>query len=453
MDIRLISRSLNSEDHLHQYQRDAIDFALRVPKCGLYLDAGLGKTLTTLHVIKHLLENPKVTNILIIAPKEIVENTWSSEIAKWKDLSHLTYSIIKGTVKQKIKALTKRANIHIISRDSLNILKSTKKITWDLIVLDESSSFKNQRTLRFKTLSKINYNRMIQLSATPRPRCLLDLWAQIKLLDNGERLFKSMSKYKSAYFFQKDRFVCFVRKECIDIILDKISDITLSMKKEDYLQLPDLININHIVNNPQKELYNRLKNKRVITIGDTTILAAKLITARIKLMQMANGFIYDDNKNSIKIHTAKIDALKAIIESASDENILVAYAFQSDLNAILNTFPQAEEYDSKKDSVIRWNNGKIKLLAVHPAKCGKGLNLQAGGNIIVWFGLPQNYEDYYQLVCRLHRQGQTLPVRVYHIITEGTIDEAIMQDLSEKSVGMNYFMNYLKHDERIKEKD
>ncbi len=434
---------MNTLNDLHPYQIKAIEFILDKKKCALYLDMGLGKTVITLTAINKLLDEFSISKVLVIGPLRVINNVWHNEITKWSYLKHLTYSIVTGNEKQRKDALKKEANIYLINRENIHWLYKTKNINWDLIVLDESSSFKSSTSKRFKSLKRFNYEHMVELTGTPSPNGVLDLWSQIYLIDKGKRLGKTMYAYKDKYFIS-DYYGYNFTPINPDEIYTKISDITLSMKAEDYIQLPDKINVITKVKLPQLKLYNQLKKDYIATIRNKEISILNAATLSNKLLQFCNGAIYDENKNIIEIHNAKLDALEDIIEDNSNENILVAYNYKSDLIRLKERFKHAVVMDKEGLSIEKWNKGKIKLLLCHPASCGKGLNLQHGGHIIIWFGLTWNLEDYLQFNARLHRLGQSKPVIINHIVAEKCIDEVIMKVLDTKDINQNSLLYALK---------
>jgi SNF2 family DNA or RNA helicase len=436
---------MNTPKDLHPYQNKAINFILEKKKCALFLEMGMGKTVISLTVISKLLDQFSISKILIIGPLRVVNNVWHEEISKWSHLNHLSYSIVTGNEKERLKALEKKSDIYLINRENIYWLYSIKKINWDLIVIDESSSFKSSSSKRFKSLKKFNYEYMIELTGTPSPNGYLDLWSQIFLLDKGERLGSTFNVYKELFFFC-DYYGYNYTPISRENILNKISDITLSMGYEDYIQLPDKIELVTKVKLPlsQLKLYNEIKKEFTANIGNTEITIFNAATLSNKLLQFCNGAIYDEDKNIIEIHNTKLDALEELIEDNPNENILVAYNYKSDLIRLQKRFKHAVVIDKDGKNIDLWNKGKIKLLLCHPASSGKGLNLQHGGHIIIWFGLTWNLEDYLQFNARLHRIGQLKPVIINHIIVENCIDEIIMKVLNNKNIDQNILLNALK---------
>lgn len=435
---------MNTLKDLHSYQIKAVEFILDKKKCALYLDMGLGKTVITLTAILSLIDNKFISKVLVIGPLRVINNVWHNEIQKWEHLKHLTYSLIIGNEKQRLEALNQKADIYLINRENTEWLYSQNN-NWDMIVLDESSSFKNASSKRFKAIKKFNYNYIVELSGTPSPNNLLDLWSQIYLIDKGIRLGKAMYIYKAKFFFS-DYTGYNYKPIHPPHIFDSISDITLSMKAEDYIQLPDKIETTTKVKFSYSHMktYNEIRKEFITNIGNKEITVSTAAVLSNKLLQFCNGAIYDENKNIIEIHNAKLDALEDLIEDNPDENILVAYNYKSDLIRLQKRFKHAIVMDKEGKNVDLWNKGKIKLLLCHPASSGKGLNLQQGGHIIIWFGLTWNLEDYLQFNARLYRIGQSKPVIINHIIAENCIDEMIMKVLNNKNVNQNILLNALK---------
>jgi SNF2 family DNA or RNA helicase len=435
---------MNTLPDLHLYQLNAIKFILDKKKCALFLDMGLGKTVITLTALSRLLDEFSISKILIIGPLRVVNNVWHNEISKWSHLKHLSYSLVIGNEKERLKALKKEANIYLINRENVYWLYKIKNTKWDAIIIDESSSFKSSSSKRFKALRKFQYDYMVELTGTPSPNGVMDLWSQIYLLDKGERLGKTMAIYKERHFFCDytgyNYMPIYPAK-----IYDLISDITLSMQAEDYIQLPNKINLVTKIKIPQMKLYNELKKEFIAIIGNQEISTLNAASLSNKLLQFCNGAIYDENKDIIEVHDAKLDALNDIIEDNPNENILVAYNYKSDLMRLQKRFKHAVVMDKESKNVDLWNKDKIKLLLCHPASSGKGLNLQQGGHIIIWFGLTWNLEDYLQFNARLHRLGQSKPVIINHIVAEKCIDEVILKVLNNKDISQKALLDALKN--------
>ena len=432
----------------HNYQKYAISFIRKNPVSALFLDMGLGKTSITLTAINDLMyDSFEVSKVLIIAPLRVAKNTWGAEIKKWEHLKNLTYSIVVGTQKQRLSALKTQADIYIINRENIPWLveKSGMPFDFDMVVIDELSSFKNWQSKRFKSLMKVRpkVKRIVGLTGTPSSNGLMDLFAEIKVLDMGKRLGRFIGQYRNLYFQPDKRNgeIIYSYKPLPDAekkIYDKISDITISMKASEHLEMPKLIETETPVTLSDKEqkLYNKMKKELVLEMGEKEVTAANAASLSNKLCQLANGGIYDDDKNVIEIHSRKLDALEDIIESMNGRPLLVAYWFKHDYDRIaqrLNALKINFEKLDTEQSIIKWNNGEIPVALIHPASAGHGLNLQQGGSTLVWFGLTWSLELYQQTNARLYRQGQKKTVVIQHIVTKGTIDEQILKALKTKN--------------------
>jgi SNF2 family DNA or RNA helicase len=437
---------------LHEYQERGVDFILNTPKCALFLDLGLGKTLTSLTAIVDLHDQLEVNKVLVVAPLRVANTVWHKEILNWEHTKHLTYSIVTGSEKKRIESLFKPADIYIINRENIKWLVDYYGKSWpfDMVVIDESSSFKSVSAQRFKALRKVlpYIDRLVQLTGTPASNGLLDLYAQIYLLDTGARLGRTMTAYK-ARFFESDYmgYKYTPREQSKEIIYSLLDDIVMTMRAEDYLQLPPRIDINQIVELPEKLMkeYRTLEKEFIADILDTEIAVFNAAALAGKLLQFCNGAIYTDDSGAyIGLHDAKLDALAEIIEENQGENILVAYNFKSDLERLKARFKNAVVLDKQGEAVDKWNNGEIELLLAHPASAGHGLNIQKGGSIIVWFGLNWSLELYQQFNGRLHRQGQTKPVRIIHLVAGGCMDEKVLQAIESKAETQDELLNYLK---------
>lgn len=441
----------------HDYQSKAIEHVLNNPNCALFLQMGLGKSVVSITAITTLIESGEIKKVLIIAPKRVAENTWDTEIEKWEHTKHLTMSKVLGTEKQRKDALDVKADIYVTNRENVQWLVDLYKtrFPFDMVVIDELSSFKSPKSLRFKSLRKIlpYTKRIIGLTGTPAPNSLLDLWSQIYLLDKGERLGKTLTAYRSTYFVpgRTNGIVVFdykLRPGADKIIQNKIKDICVSMSADDYLQLPDCIfkTITVELSPKDKKCYDEFEKEQVMEIiGDNPITAANAAVLSGKLSQFAQGAIYDENKDVIELHTAKLEALEEIIEEAGDSNILLFYKYKHDLARIEEHFKKIKpvRLDNSED-IKTWNTGNIKLYLAHPASAGHGLNLQAGGDVIVWFGNTWSLELYQQANARLHRQGQTKPVTIVHIVAKGTIDEDILKSIVNKQKGQDALLEAVK---------
>jgi SNF2 family DNA or RNA helicase len=426
----------------HSYQKYATDFIEKNPIAALLLDMGLGKTSITLTAINNLLfDYFDVHRVLVIAPLRVAKNTWPEEIEKWSHLSNLKYSVVVGTEKERISALKENADIYIINRENIPWLieKSKLPFEFDMVVIDELSSFKNYSSKRFKSLMKVRpkVKRIIGLTGTPSSNGLMDLFAEFKILDMGVRLGRFIGQYRNVYF-TPDKMngpIVYSYKplpSAEKIIYEKISDITISMKATDHLKMPELIECETVVQMSEKEnkSYTTLKKELVLSILDGEITAANAASLSSKLSQLANGAIYLEDKEFVTIHDRKLDALEDLIESANGKPLLVAYWFKHDLERIKERF-EVREIKISKD-IKDWNDGKIPIAVIHPASAGHGLNLQSGGSTLVWFGLTWSLELYQQTNARLYRQGQNDTVVIHHIITKDTIDEDILKALKRK---------------------
>lgn len=432
----------------HSYQTYATEYIENHPIAAIFLDMGLGKTSITLTAINDLLfDSFEVHKVLVVAPLRVAKTTWADEIRKWDHLQNLRYSVAVGTEQERIAALKTSADIYIINRENVQWLieESGTPFDFDMLVIDELSSFKNHQTKRFKALMKVRpkIKRVVGLTGTPSSNGLMDLFAEFKILDMGQRLGRFIGQYRNAYFQPDKRNgaiiysykpLPFAEKR----IYEKISDITISMKSTDYLKMPQLISSEYTVSlsKDERKKYDRMKAELVLQTSYGEITAANAAALSNKLSQMANGAIYDDESNIIEIHQQKLDALEDIIESMSNKPLLIAYWYKHDLERICKRLQKLHIPFSKLDtdeSIRRWNNGEIPVALIHPASAGHGLNLQSGGNTIVWFGLTWSLELYQQTNARLWRQGQTEnTVVVQHIVAKGTIDEQILKALQKK---------------------
>ena len=427
----------------HDYQRYAAEFIIVHPISALLLDMGLGKTSITLTAINDLLfDSFEIHKVLVVAPLRVARDTWSAEIEKWEHLKNLRYSVVIGTAQERISALCIPADIYIINRENIQWLveDSGLPFDFDMAVIDELSSFKNHQSKRFRAFmkSRPKLKRIVGLTGTPAGNGLMDLFAEFKLLDMGERLGRLIGQYRNTYFQPDKRngMVIYSYKPLPDAeqrIYDKISDITISMKAADHLIMPELVSTEYMVqfSENEKEKYDRLKKELVLSTEDNEVTAANAASLSNKLSQMANGAVYSDDESVIQIHDRKLDALEGIIESMNGKPLLVAYWFKHDLERIRKRF-EIREIKSSED-IYDWNSGKIPVALIHPASAGHGLNLQSGGSTLVWFGLTWSLELYQQTNARLWRQGQTADtVVIQHIIAKSTIDEQIMKALKTK---------------------
>lgn len=449
-------------DQLHSYQKRGVKHIIDNPFCALFLDMGLGKTVTTLTAIKELLDNCIISNALVIAPKKVTQVTWTDEIKNWAHLQGLTISVIAGTAKERREAMAKKADIYAVSRDNIVWLVTEYggiKLPYDMVVIDELSSFKNPASKRFRALKRVRkfIPRVVGLTGTPSPNGLIDLFAQMYLIDEGERLGKTITGYRNRFFRPDKRNGDIVytyalkqpAAETEKAISDLISDITISMTAEDYLKMPDKIMLFDTVELPRKvyENYQEFEREQVLELinSDEPITAASAAALSNKLQQYANGAIYDADRNAMPIHDEKLEKLQEIIEAANGAPVLVAYSFIHDLNRIMNALKEYKPVKLEKpEHIAQWNKGKIQVLVTHPASAGHGLNLQKGGNILVWFGNTWSLELYMQFNARLYRQGQTKPVYIHHIVSKGTVDEKIIKALSGKKETQDGLMQSIK---------
>ena len=449
----------------HDYQAYAIDYIETHPIATVFLDMGLGKTSITLTAISNLLfDSFEAHRVLVIAPLRVARDTWTAEVEKWDHLQELICSVAVGTEAQRKAALLRPADVYIINRENVQWLieESGIPFDYDMVVIDELSSFKNHNTKRFRALLKVRpkVNRIVGLTGTPASNGLMDLWAEFRLLDMGQRLGRFITKYRTDYFQPDKRNgqIVFSYKplpNAEDAIYKQISDITISMKSTDHLNMPKLVSSEYEVrlSDEEAENYTALKQDLVLTLGDGEVTASNAASLSGKLSQMANGAIYDDAGNTIPIHDRKLDALEDIIEAANGKPVLVAYWFKHDLERISARLKKQHIPFSRLDdstSIRRWNAGEIPVALIHPASAGHGLNLQSGGSTLVWFGLTWSLELYQQTVARLWRQGQSAnTVVVQHIITKGTIDHRIMKALSQKEHTQTALIDAVKADLKI----
>ena len=429
----------------YPYQEAAERWILEHKKCGLFLEMGLGKTVVTLTAIKRLIEDFAVSRVLVIAPLRVAATVWAEEARKWDHLHDLRFSKVLGSRTEREAALRQDAEIYVINRENVQWLvehqAQTKKWPFDMIVLDELSSFKNPKAERFKALRRTlpAVRRVVGLTGTPAPNGLIDLWSQIYLLDKGERLGRFIGAYRQRYFIpgHTNGMVVYnwvpVQGAPAEIY-GKIADICMSMKAEDYLQMPDRIDITVPVVLPDsaRTAYETMERDLVLPLRDEAITAQNAAVLAGKLLQLSNGAIYTEDREYIEVHSAKLDALEDLIEAANGEPVLVYYGFQHDKERILQRFPRAKVLYSSRD-VDAWNRGEIEILLAHPSSAGHGLNLQQGGHIMVWYGLTWSLEQYQQANARLYRQGQEQPVKIYHLVTQGTVDEDVLKVLTGKA--------------------
>ena len=431
---------LKTRANLHEYQNKAVAFVKDKPKAALWIDMGLGKTVSTLTALKDLIEDGAVKRTLVIAPLRVAQHTWREEIHDWRHID-LSYTVIADLNPQKrIIALDAHTDLHIINREMIPWLVEHygQKWPYDCVVIDESSSFKSHSSKRWKALRKVlgKIKRMVQLTGTPAPNSLIDLWPQMYLLDRGERLENTRGKFLEKYCTtvgnpQWNQYA--VKPEREDVIHKRIADVVLRMSAEDYLELPERIDLTIDIELPPKarKAYQDMEIDFLHAYEKGEILAVNAAVQVGKLLQICNGNLYTEDKDFITLHTRKLEELQQIIEQAG-EPVLVAYTFKSDLAVIQKVIKEAVVLDKEGDTIDRWNRGEISVLLAHPASAGHGLNLQKGGSLIVWYGLPWSLELYQQFNARLHRQGQTKPVRVVHLIAKDTADNSVFGALAAK---------------------
>ncbi|WP_410512065.1 SNF2-related protein [Paenibacillus sp. BR2-3] len=439
----------------HDYQKYCINRLLVDEATGLFLDLGLGKTVITLTVVNDLKYNRfAIRRTLVIAPKKVAEATWTNEADKWEHLKHLRIIPVLGSAQKRIRALNTPGDIWVINRDNVAWLVEHYRNAWpfDMVILDELSSFKNHQAKRFKALTWIrpHVKRIVGLTGTPAPNGLLDLWAQVFLLDQGERLEKRVTHYREKYFQHNyNGFGYTAKPGADDVIHRKIGDICISMKAEDYLELPDCIMnvIPVVLDTKAMDQYKRMERDLLLEIEDTEITATSAAVLTGKLLQMCNGAVYDEERRVMEMHDCKIEAFTELIEQLNGKSALVFYSYQHDLarihKALAKSGLRIRELKTPQDQ-LDWNNGQVDILLAHPASAAYGLNLQDGGNHVVWFGLNWSLELYQQANGRLHRQGQKQKVILHHLVVQGGVDEDVMAALEDKATTQDRLLNALK---------
>ena len=438
----------------HEYQKYCIEYIKNHNVSALFLDMGLGKTVTTLTALRDMmLDDVSVSKVLVIAPLRVARDTWPAEVEKWDHLSDLDVSIIVGTAKERTAALNHSAMIYVVNRENVKWLveyyeKNGLRWDFDCVVIDELSSFKNYQSQRFKWLRKVRpfVRRWIGLTGTPTSNGLMDLWAEIGILDGGERLGRFIGRYRDAYFKPGSMnpstgvvFSYIPRPGAEEQLYDRISDMTISMKALDYLDMPECVYVDHKVemSEPERKLYDQLKKDLIIPLEDGDIDAANAASLSNKLLQMSNGAVYDENGEARPIHSRKLEMLEDLIEAANGQPVLIAYWFKHDRQRIMEHLTVAgySPRDIRESQDIKdWNAGNIPVALIHPAGAGHGLNIQEGGHILIWFGLTWSLELYQQTNARLWRQGQKQTVTIHHIITANTVDEDVLAALASKDV-------------------
>lgn len=450
------------KEQLHDYQVKAVDMIVNNFNCGLFLDCGLGKTVSTLTAIQELREIGFIDKVLIIAPKKVAQVTWKDEINNWEHLKGLRISVIDGTAAQRRAAMVADADIYTVSRDNvvwLVVEHGGVKLPYDMVVIDELSSFKNYASKRFKALRRVRkfIPRVVGLTGTPAPNGLIDLWAQMFLIDEGKRLGKTITSYRDRFFTAGRRNGDIVyqwdlkspAEETEQKISDLIKDICISMSAEDYLKMPDKLMYYDRVKLSDKDFkaYKTFEREQVLEFIESgeTITAASAAALSNKLQQFANGAMYDADRNVLQLHDEKIEKLKELVEAANGQPVLIAYTFKHDLDNIMDALKEYKPVKLEKpEQIADWNAGKINVLVTHPASAGHGLNLQKGGHIMIWYGLTWALELYQQFNARLYRQGQKKPVSIHHIIATDTVDEKIIKSLDGKDTTQRSLMDAIK---------
>lgn len=436
----------------HEYQEYAKEFIIGQKISALFLDCGLGKTVITLTAVwELLLDYFEVRKVLVIAPLRVARDTWPGELEKWEHLEGIEMSAVLGSEPERMKALNRRANVYVINRENVEWLVEHRIWDFDMVVIDELSSFKSHKAKRFKALKKVRpmVPWMVGLTGTPAPNGLLDLWAEIGILDMGQRLGRFIGGYRER-FFQPDKrsremvFSYKPRDGAEEAIYKLLSDICISMKAVDYLKMPECIYnwVEVYMNEKEMELYNRLEKDMLIPYEDGDIDAVNAAGLSNKLIQMANGAVYDENGEVKHIHDRKLEALEDLVEAANGKPVLIAYWYKHDLTRI-KEYIGAAELDTAED-FQKWNAGEIPVAVIHPASAGHGLNLQAGGSTLIWFGLTWSLELYQQMNARLWRQGQKETVVIHQLIAKGTLDEQVMESLAKKDSGQSALVDAVK---------
>lgn len=443
-----------TRSNLHNYQNRIINFIFNNLKSALWVDLGFGKTVCTLTALSDLFEEFAVTRVIITAPLRVSNTVWKQEIKEWDHLKHLKAVICTGTEKQRLEALNSDAQIYVINRENIPWLAKTFRLKrdwkWDGLVIDEATSFKSSKSQRFKALKKIidRFDLVLELTATPAPNGYEGLWSQMFLLDKGERLGKTKGVFMSRYFVPdgymgyNHKFIESKKEE----LMSSLSDITLTMIGEDYLEVPKRIDLYEKIEMPKKvrDQYKEMEDEFVLELKDEVITASSAAVKINKLLQVCSGSIYDEEGKGHVIHDEKLNALEELLERLECENVLLAYNFKTDLDRIKSRFKSAVELDKKGRAVEKWNQGKIRLLLAHPASAGHGLNLQRGGSVIIWFGVPWSLELYQQFIGRLERQGQTNVVRNIHLVVKDSVEEKVVKVLSEKHATQRELLDRLK---------
>lgn len=438
-----IGKTMLNESNLYPYQVHAINYILNKKRCGLNLDMGLGKTITSLTAFTKI-HNIYVKKLLIIAPLNVAKNVWHNELLNWEHTKHLTYSICCGNASQRKEALNLDVDVYIINQENVPWMLTNGYSKYGMIIVDESSGFKSHASQRFKALSKFISRYIVLLTGTPIPNGYIDMWSQQYLIDHGALLGKNITAYKTMYFTKPEysrKYIC----NYPDYIGGFLSKNWLSMRSEDYLNLPDKIMSTISVTIDNYDLYKEFEEEFYLQINSEELTAVNAGVLSNKLLQYCNGAVYNEDRDYVEIHSNKLDQLEELINNYPDENILVAFNFKSDEERIKKRFRQAITLNSKNitETEKKWSNGEIKMLLCQ-CSTAKGLNLQKGGRIIIWFGLTWNLESYLQFNARLHRQGQTKPVLIYHLVAAKCKDEQLMKVLNQKNITQENLFKILK---------
>ena len=459
--------TLLTEEQLHPYQTFCVCFIEEHPACGIFLDMGLGKTSIALTAIEHLLyDSFEVSRVLIIAPLRVARDTWLNELAKWAHLRNLRMERVIGSPKERVAALSRKAELYIINRENVEWLVkhyAGRRLPFDMLVIDELSSFKNSHAKRFMALKRVigQFSRIVGLTGTPAPNGLEDLWPQIFLLDRGQRLGRTMRSYSDMFFTTPNSWLPYkheLKPGAEDEIYKRIGDICVSMRAADHLQMPERVDniVELTLSTKEEKLYKQMERDMLLPYADGDVLAINAATLAGKLLQLANGAVYDEFHNIRVIHERKLDALEDLIEAANGKPVLVMYLYKHDLTRIQERFGKwslenetgVRELKTSLD-MADWNEGHIPIAVTQPASTGHGLNLQHGGSTIIWFGLNWSLELYEQANARLWRQGQKHTVVIHHLVVKGTMDEQVMKALHDKAADQNALLAAVKA--RIKE--
>ncbi len=436
----------------HGYQSRAIDFLIATQSGALFLDPGLGKTSITLSALDRLFNSFDIARVLVVAPLRVVKSVWKQEGSKWDHLREISFSMIVGNADQRMVALSQKADVYLINYENLPWLLDNGCFDFDVVVFDEATKMKSPKSKRFKKFRRVlpDVDRVWLLTGSPASNGLLDIWGLAFLLDRGERLGKTFSGFRDRYFMSDYHGYNWTLREGADEkIYDKLSDLCLTLSAKDYLDLPERVdNVIKVELSPwNRRTYEALERDFLAEIEEETIEVLHAAALTNKLLQFANGAVYTDDQGAwSEVHDAKLEALSEIVDGASGAPILVAYNYKTDLERLLKRFPKAQTLGKDTKQIEAWNRGEIPILLAHPASAGHGLNLQAGGNVIVWFGLNWSLELYQQFNARLHRQGQDRPVIVHHLVTSDTVDETVMAALDRKDTTQRALLNALKSD-------